>query len=103
LVVVVVAGTVVVVVVAWGVVVVVDGTVVVVVVAWVVVVVVDGTVVVVVVTTAAAVKESVRSARAVAPGGTFTSCPSPILSTVIVSLWPSWISTTLQVEPAGIP
>ena len=60
-------------------------------------------VVVVVVTTAAAVKLSMRKAWALPPAGTVTFWPSPTLATSIVSLWPSSISTTLHVEPAGIP
>ena len=85
-----------------------DGTVVVVVVTCGVVVVVvaghsRGGRVVVVVTTAAAVKLSVRSAVAFSPAGTFTFWPSPILSTAIVLSCPSLVSTTVQVEPAGIP
>ena len=78
--------------------VVVVGTVVVVVVLGVVVV-----VVVVVVTTAAAVKLSIRKARALRQPGPSPLWPSPTLTTSIVSLWPSSISTTLHVEPAGIP
>src|SRR4051794_28815691 len=46
---------------------------------------------------------SARLAVTDPPGGIVTLAPLPLLTTVIVPVWPSCVSTTVQTEPPAMP